>query len=508
MGGILAIVDRCQRFSGEFLSPTALNIMRDNLVAQAEAARLGGYVFTSHYGQWPEENDEQNQVIYRGGGVFRTGVTTLRIVTHTIGTVVAGDILRIYRGDNDASGNLPATYNDVSLAAGTQTHTVGLSGYSDGTPIRVQIEVRHAADPNPPYTGVRVHVVLAELTPITLPDAAPTLPTFTSVADLTSLKMNQLATYVDWITRRMGTRYDPLFIVQIRRGGPFCIPGVGTDPNVAWYGGVRTSPLHTALTVKGYMFRVWGGATESIRLSINGTVVAAFTVPTTLGETAWSIPFDLSGYANDTVLRLKVDYVRTAPALDDQPVNRWTVSEVSVSPGSGGAETLAEWGVRQSGVSDAALLAWVQAARNLAATITARISANPAFWAHQRLFTARPAASAGKDLSQFSQFEEWSIPGTWRRAGDAIEGRGRALKLGYGANYLDEAAYKRAQDAGSGVGAWPLLHTRDTAVLDGDNVDSFRFFLDDAEGLSPGSPFFVRGIESYVLMERLKVVEG
>jgi hypothetical protein len=38
-------------------------------------------------------------------------------------------------------------------------------------------------------------------------------------------------------------------------------------------------------------------------------------------------------------------------------------------------------------------------------------------------------------------------------------------------------------------------------------VESARYYLDSAPGLPAGAPFVVRGEESYVVMQQLKVVE-
>src|SRR5688572_3477634 len=123
--GVARLADTAPQFrDGSPLSPTSLNMLRDTLVSLDEASRLGGYAFTSLYGQFPEENFEPIWTLWRGGGVSRTGVTTLRIVTHTTGTPIAGDILRIYRGDWGANQTPPATFNDVTLTTGTQTHTI------------------------------------------------------------------------------------------------------------------------------------------------------------------------------------------------------------------------------------------------------------------------------------------------------------------------------------------------------------------------------------------------
>lgn len=499
--GVLRICDDNPVFlDGAPLSPTAMNIVSDNLLALDEGTRLGGVAFCGLYGQHPEEAAQQTQVIWRGGGVWRTGMTTLRVTTFSTGTLATGDVLRIYRGDDDT------VFTDHTLALGTQTFTPSISsGYTDGQPLRVRCEVRHTSVPADGYGGILVEVQLAEFLPVALPDAAPTNPAFSTVADLTGAKLTQLSDFVNWLIRRVALRYDPVAIWQLRRVGPYCIPILGSDLNVVWRGGLRRSLAHTTLRASGAFLIQWGGATEAIRLFINGVQVDSETAPTALGETAWELTASLSGYADGAALRLAIDYVRSAPVADDQPINRWSIGSVGVDSAGGSVATLTAWQIRQPSVTAASLLSWAQAARALAQTIADRIVANGAFWGVQRLYTARPAMSIGADNSQFSLFEPWSVPAA-SRVGEALVARGRALSLGYRGVFFDEAAYAKMVKTDEGVGAWPLIHTRTQAVIDGDDVESQRLDFEGVPQLAVGDRYFVRGVESYVLMEQLKVV--
>lgn len=499
--GILRICNDVPAFvNGAPLSPTGLGILRDCLLALDEGTRLGGVAFCGLYGQHAEEAAQQNQVIWRGGGVWRTGMSTLRVVTFTKGTVAGGDTLRIYRGDDDS------VFSDHTLAAGAQTFTPSIaSGYGNEQVLRVRCEVRHSAAPPAAYAGCQVEVQLAEFLPVFLADAGPFLPAFSTAGEITGTTLTQLATYIRWLIRRVGLRYDPLFIRQLRRNGPYCIPGYGTDPNVVWRGGHRKTPLHPTLRASGAALILWGGATESVRLLVNGSVVASTTLPTTLGETAWSLTHSLTGYSDGTALRLALEFVRTAPTADGTPINRWSVERVGVDAPADAAATLGSWAIRQTGVTAASLVSWLQSARALCQLISDRITLNEGFWGVQRLYTARPAMSIGADNSQFSLFEPWSVP-YGERAGDAIVGRGRALNLGFRAAYYDEAEYAKTAKTNDGIGAWPLVHTRTQSFIDGNDVETGRLYLDQVPGLPIGSPYMVRGVESYVLMEQLKVV--
>lgn len=504
--GILKNADDSPAFTtGDPLSPTALNILRDNVLALDEATRLGGYAFCGLYGQHPEENGVQQWVIWRGGFVFLSGMATLRVITSTSGTV-GGAVLRIYRGDNGANDSLPGTYNDVALSAGTQTHSITISGagYAHQQIVRVQIELRHASPPGSPYSAAIVDVLLVEALSVTLSAPAwPGLPTFGSAAAITAVNLNQLSDAIDWLIARCALRYDPLTILHIRRVGPFRDTDGATDQNVRWYGGVRRSPLHTTLTARGRVMVRWGGATEQIQLWANGIQVASSGVATAVGEYPWELTHSLTGYADGQVVPLQIRFVRTAPSLSGSPVNRWTVNDVFAATPTGGASTLAAWQVRQAAVSDAAIVSWLTTLRTIAQACYDRIAANTAYWGVQRAFTARPASGN----ENFRIFEPWGMPATWRRTGEALVGRGRGLTIGYGAGYFDEAAFAKEAQGIGGIGAYPVKNNKTATFIDGDNVESGRLYLDTVPGLPVGAAYNVRGEESYYLAEQLKVVD-
>jgi hypothetical protein len=504
--GILKNADDSPTFTtGDPLSPTALNILRDSLLALDEATRLGGYAFLGLYGQHPEENAVQQWVIWRGGFVFLTGMTTLRIVTSTTGTISGGTVLRVYRGDNGANDALPATYNDLTLSSGTQTHTITISGsgYTNQQIVRVQMELRHGTAPTNPYAAAKVDVVLAEVTPISLA-SWPAAPSFASAADVNASKLNQLSAAVDWLIERASLRYDPLFILHLRRNGPFRNELGETDVNNQWYGGIRRTPLHTTIVARGRVLILTAGMTETVKLYVNGSLAATYNVASTVGEFAWELTASVSGIADATVIPIRIEYARSAPnQLDPPRQNKWTINEVFAQTPTGGAATLAEWQVRQAAVADSTIVSWLASCSTLATACYDRIAANDGFWEHQRLFTARPAS--GND--NFRLFEPWGIPATWRRVGEAIVARGRGLTIGYGAGYFDEAAFAKESAGSGGIGAYPVKNTKTFTLIDGDNVESGRLYLDTVPGLPAGSAFNVRGEESYYLGEQLKVVE-
>lgn len=489
--GIAKIADDSPGFSdGAPLSPTALNILRDNVLALDEASRMGGVAFAGLYGQHPEFASLTNAVIWRGGFVWVSGMTTLRITTSTTGTVLLGDTLRVYRGDDDS------TYTDHTLAPGAQEFTPSIaSGYIAGQAVRVRCEVRHPYAPDDSYDGCVVDIVLVEALPIALA-SWPGLPSFAIAGDITAAKLTQLANCLDWLIRRVARRYDPLFLDCIKRIGPFQDPDTTlSQQTVIWLGGHRRTALHTTLVVRGQTLITWNGATEVIQLRINGSVVASYSVPTTIGESSWTLSASLSGYADGAALRISVQYLRTAGGDQAGTINRWSLQEVLVSAPSGSVASLTPWTIRQASVSDSSLVSWLASLVGIAQVVYDRIAANEGLWGVQRAFTARHAF----DDYQFRVFEEWCVPTSWRRTGEALIVRGKGITLGYGpGRFLEEQ---------NEVGAFKFENFKTVTVIDADAVESAQFYLDSAPGLPAGAPYNLRGAETYVAMEQLKVVE-
>lgn len=472
------------------ISASLLNILRDTALAVDEASRLGGAVFHGSFGHRVEYTSRTVTTIWRGAFVYLDGMTVLQATTLTTGTVRAGDTLRVTRGDTDS------VYNDFSLSLGTQAHSVAISGagYADGQIVRVRLILIHAADPPHAYDGCFVEPLLVEASPVALAGwSAP--PTFSGAGDLTAAKLNALGASLTWLVRRIARRCDPLFMSAIRRKGPWYSPAKGRgETDVMWRGGLRRTSTHTTIKASGRVLVLYG-ATEAVTLYLNGVAVASYSVPTAAGDYAWTLTASLSGYSVGSVVSVVLWHTRTGAAIEQAPVNRWSIAEVSTLAPSGSPATLAAWAVRQAGVSPAALVAWLTTLRTIAADAYSRIAADDAVWEIQRCFAARPA----HDEDQFRMFEPWGIALSWARTGEALLLRGRGLSIGYGSGWVGEEQNE--------VGAYEVLSAATAQATAGDAVESAVIYLDTIPAIPVGAAYNVRGAECYAAFERLRIVE-
>lgn len=480
MSGIARMADDSPTFAdGAPLSPTGLNLLRDTALALDEATRMGGVAFGGWFGHAPEYVGGTINPLWRGGIIWRTGMTTLRVTLSTAGWV-DGEIIRIARGDTGA------TYTDHALAVGDQTITTSIaSGYTNEQAIYLTITLIRPVER---YANSFTTVVMVEAEPVTIAATWPTVPTFSAASDITAARLNQLGDALNWLVRRVAVRYDPLFIRYQRQNGPYA-----GQPDVVWRGGVRRTALHTTLTATGRI-EVYRSAVEYIRLYLWGTLMGTYTVPMAGGSYAWSISATLSGVAADTVVPISIYHVRES---GDYPINIVTFDEVRVDAASGGASTLAAWDVRQADASEASLVSWLSSLASIASGCYSRLaSGNGGFWSRQRAYTMR----TGYDTEyQVMIFEPWAIPWSWRRFGEELIARGANLELRYGAVwYTTEFNEVGAQESDAS--------RKENIVSASDPLTTITYF-DRLPGLPPGAPYHVRGVRSLVLFERLKVVE-
>jgi hypothetical protein len=486
--GVLKIVDDSPAFAtGQALSAEMLNILRDNINALSEAAYLGVTAHLDRY-QGPPENDKTNPVtVWRGGFVYLTGMDTLRVVTFFAGQQ-SGDMLRVYRGDDTS------VYTDHTLADGEQTFTIAIdaSGYAHEEVVLLRMDLRNAGAPASEYDWGNIDIREAVVYPVELADAWPGVPSF---GPITPANLNQLSNAIDYLTRRMGLRYEPLMQSVIFRIGPY-FEGGASQADVRMTGSVRKSPAHGELVARGVV-RVAFGATESIRLNISGGAVEdTYTPPTTPGTYSWELVADISGSSTDALVPWIVDYVRTGGDTTPQTVNRWSVYEVVTRPTGGTPASLAEQ-VARVPLTFSALQAWLNALCTIAEDTYDRLTANYPVWQGQRAYRARFAT--GPD--QWASFEPWGVAVQQRRTGEALYVRGAGVTLGHGSGRV-------LTDKANEVGAWEFENFRRETVVAGEQVQTARFYLDSAIGLSTGAPYNLRGVHLYGAWEQLKVLEG
>jgi hypothetical protein len=469
--------------TGELLSAAKLNTMRDAALAQDEASRLGGVAFCASYGNPPQNDDENPNLIWRGGFTMVDGATTLTIVLVT-SSISGVNLLRVTRTGASA---ISSTHDLDNPPGPPQTITIDITpaNYSNGQIVLVDIELYNAAGGASENWG-DIEIREVSLTPISISDTWPGVPTFGAIS---AANLNQLANAIDWLTLRMGTRYDPLFQGVVRRFGPFFQQG-----DVQLRATVRRSPSHGTVIASGYVLREHPGATERVTLTIGLNVVATYNVPAAVGQHEWTLSTALPGSTGD-IIYVMVQYERTAPDEDNGGllgINRWSVNEIYTSSDTTAPVTLEQQVARQR-PSFSSLQSWLNSLATIVnATYTRIVTTNAALWSRQICYRARYGR-----LDQQAWFEPGGLAMRWRRAGDAVAIRGRGVSIGVGG-----AQFERTNE----VGFYEFSNTRSTSIIPGDATQSVLWFLDNAPGLPSGAPYNLRGVDLLYAAERLKTV--
>ena len=465
----------------ELLSAAKLNAMRDAALAQDEASRLGGVAFCSSYGNPPQNDDQNPTIIWRGGFTMVSGATTLTVI---VSSTFSGAFLRVHQ---TGSATVTDTITLNSSNPQPETFTIDITGenYSNGQIVLVDIDLFNpSAGDTEDWGAIEIYEV--SLSPISISDAWPGVPTFGAI---TAANLNQLANAIDWLTLRMGTRYDPLFQGVVRRFGPYFQQG-----DVQLIGSIRRATDHNILYASGYVQREYEGATEAISLIVGSTTVATYSVPAALGQHEWTLSTTLTAAA-DTVTRVAVQYDRSNPDEDGgglRNINRWSVNEIYTSSAPGAPATLDPQVARQR-PSFSTLQTWLNSLATIVnATYTRIVTTNAALWSRQICYRARYGR-----LDQQAWFEPGGLAMRWRRAGDAVAIRGRGVSIGVGG-----AQFERTNE----VGFYEFSNTRSTSIIPGDATQSVLWFLDNAPGLPSGAPYNLRGVDLLYAAERLKTV--
>lgn len=455
----------------KYPSAALLRVIRANIQALDEVTRQGRPLFQGGYGE-PQENVDVNP--YRESwGTFRAlpELTTLTVVIRSSG-VDSGDRLRLY-----LNGALATTW---TLADGEQVLTHTLGSYALNSVVEATFQIYSATKPASGAEWGNFEIQDAYVGPVTLADAWPGTPTFTGAYNAAGTL--QLSRAVDWLVRRVGRRTEPLFQSIIRWKGPYT-----GQTTVRWHGGAEITPACTTLFAQGSVRVEVAGATEQVRLRVNGTTVDSFTVPSTRGTYPYELTYALSG-STGTRLPVVVDMVRTAGPANvggAEPVSRFTLSYVGmegsagVYPGIGLNKPEAREDMPWSTFRTA-----LQQLADAAATIKARVDANPDLWSRQRLFRRRYAY----DDYQDRVFEPGQIAQAPGRRGEALLVRGKGARLCWGPGEFDNNSKSQNE-----VGLYAYKNFQEQGVCQGDSVRNELVYLDTLEGLFPSQAYNVRG---------------
>lgn len=475
---------------GQVISATELNKLRDIALWLDESTRYGFPLVPRFYGQNSTAFQDNPTTIWHGGFVFVTGMTTLRIVVYTVNADTAlNERLVVYRSDDNS------VVNTQSFSGGTAINTMDITisgaGYTDGQVIPIRITVASGTASSSNYTWPIINVLTVEAFPVGLADAYVAAPTWNVATTdaITATDLTTLRNSAAWLLRRVGTRIEPLQ-QQVRRAlGPLW-DGSSSTTNTRLDGDVVRAADFTTLTVSGEVFVLYGGVTESINLYYNAVLAASHSVTAT---GVWLLSATMS-HTVGTYTSWNVEYVRTADSVGTTPANRWTVNQIAVQASGGTASSLAEQAILSSGAY-ANLKGWLNTLSGILTTVKSRIDANPEVWDRQRAYRARYGRGTTTELRWF---EPQFVAANHQVAGEAIIVRGRAISIAYAA--------VRFKEEYNEIGAQLWEAERTATVIDGDDIESVRWSLGTAVGLTTGSPYALRGEDLSYAGEQLKVV--
>lgn len=496
MGLLKGIEENPDFVDDTFLSAALLNELQRNIEIADAASRYGRVAFCSWYGE-PVENNSTNPVkVFTGGFAYVTGATTLTIVTASTG-IQSGDQLRVIRGGTPENGFADGAINDFTLANGEQTHTVTISGagYVEDRVVEVRMFLRNASAGDE-YDWGNVEIRDAYIGPIDLAGwVAPS--TITTISESALDALSNACTYV---IRRIGQRVEPLFQAIIRRQGPFT-----GQTTARWRGSIVKSAEHPTIKALVAIQQKAAGTTETLRMRVNGAVVASQALPTSPREAGYILTYDASAVPNGTRLWIEVDVVKTAPAeegvLSAPDTSRWSLYRVWSEAAVGSislSQPLAARSNKTFGPAGAptTLLHWLNELVTAVNAIKARIDANPEVYGRQTLYTARYA----HDDDQWKWFELWEIASSMQRVGMALLLRGKGIEVCWGPGTFKEEFNE--------IGAQVVENFRKETAIDADAVETQRVFLDNLPGLPPTAPFNVRGIDLFYAGEEFLVEEA
>ncbi len=456
-------------------SAALYSVVRQNLLALDQATRIGRSAYCGGQGH-PQEYVNENP-FRKSRGAFRylPGMTTLATVVRVTG-YQAGDSLRTY-----INGSLVQT---AALANGDVTVAYTLGSFAINSAVEVEYHIYSAARPSLPTQTIwnaLFEIIDAYVSPVTLADAWPGVPTF--AGSYSAANLTQLANAVDWLIRRVGRRTDPLFLSIIRRFGPYGPTVEEPEGNpVRWYGTVNTTFAAPILKAMGQVW-VLNGTTEEIRLVVNGAIVATYNVPTTAGRYNWSLSYTLPQAAGTRVY-VEVYFRRLAnPTVNTTEwVNRWSLVRVWTE-GTAGIYSLPSIATLspRTNYTWATFKAALNACATAAQTIKDRIDANATLWSRQYLYRG----AYGYDEYQDSVFESNYIPAT-PRVGEAVLIRGINNHVGWGAQVFDESKENE-------VGSYALNAIYKETVNQGEARATAMVYMDALAGLPPGAYYNVRG---------------
>lgn len=459
MAGILTDLRAPTWKSATPVGATDFNTLADITEALDAVSYLGTPVFHTSYASRP--NELSRLVVWRGGFV-RATATNLRIVYESS---TAGRTLTVKINSSTT------THTTVS---GTGTIDIDISGLSPFTNsvFLVSITIDQVI--------ATIYVRDAYVSPSTPTATWPGVPTFGAIS---LANMEQLSDAATWLLDAYGARILPLFQGTFLRNGPV----YGRTDFTRWQGSVTKSQDTTSLVATGQVQVQQAGTNERIRLYVNGSQVASYTVPATKGMKNWTLTADISAYTTDSRLTVIVQHEKLSTGRDVSP-NRMSIARIETQLTGGTDVSITRLDIKES-LTFSTLQTRLNAVATALSAIYTRYQDNDTITQRQTLYSARTA----KDDEMFEAFESGGVA-RGVRIGDTLIARGEGLSIGYGGLKLTGEL--------NSVRFPQYEHTNNYNLTE-ESTSTVTYF-EQVDGLPVGAPYFIRGVNAFYAGERLR----
>ena len=486
-------------YANTFLASTNLNIISSNLtLAESESRRYPEILpFNTTNGRYVSGTDQSWKTgnwIFRGGFQYRVGMTTatfkLRVLTD--GTMTNANQLQIWFTINNITDvNVFSQGILTAVAAGVQTININLAtyipGYTDGWLVDVYMVVSYdpdnTNDPNDLTGNIEIYeAYVGPLNTITLGITNPSLTAFSTpgTVQLSVSKLNDLSNKTDWLIQRMNL---------VPRLPQVCYKNrlfYGGRADEAWTQSIYLTNINTgnATHIRIYMTYTAFNSETQFRITINGisqTYTAVNSVPT---PTTGLIELPLSTFSTASNTQYLVNIEQILGLITGSTRgHRVIINGVELYKASEPALTTLPTFTENVNIPYTTLISNLNTLINTANAIETTITNNPIVWNRAQMFRSKFVVDDFQD-----DYWEEEIQHRQVRAGDVLLVKGRNIKLGYGATtYAPIEGDQEELD---------ISNTYEHSLI-GNDLETKAFYLNQFEGLFPGTEYFLRGSVLY-----------
>lgn len=471
-----------------FVNGADLNLLRSNAINLDGLTYRQHPFFTSQAG--PDtgsvnHHSQGNTYIFRGAFQFATGMTTLTVQGYAAGYGSNPEDVQIYlyKADNqDEDGSHPSSATKVTVpVTNNWTGTVSLAPLNLVNGELYYVDVRW--DPSNYFDTMDVYECYVG--PVPSVGTWGGVPTFDGI-NFPASKFNQLVAAEQWLFNRINIM--PLYplMAQMYRQATHKQDGINIVS-----GGVHKhyaeDTLRLELTVTCFCPK------EKVQLFLNGSVVweSSYLADGKTADIVAVVPLTSYpvGQPIKAVLYAKVDQGRDYPDDEKTLNSRYTIRIFRTEAASSyPAATPPAAFPRNLEIAASDLTARLNAIATMLQNTYNRIAADTFTWNRIRVMT-RPMA---QDAKQFTRIKKRYVP-RFERRGARLFVRGKGIKLGYGANTLENPD----EDGDDKEFKYTLAHMVD--VTDGDKVQWKTVYLDTAPALYKDETYYALGeITQYV----------